>query len=214
MSLWPWLERALARAGGERATSLPPDESKPPLRPQILPAPFRGPLKAIPSGRREAIAAYGNPAGRNGELDRDWERRSMVLVRDLPGVPKLYVHRLVAPYLREALRRCREIGVLPSIRRIGCFNFRHQRHNPLLPLSYHASGAAADLNAEDNRARYFDGEPPECWSARWRDIWPLGLGQDLVWCFESVGFEWGGRWRARGHDGRAFVDPMHLQLVR
>lgn len=172
------------------------------------------PMK-IPRDRMEAYATYGNP-GVLGTLDKEWEQKNMVLARDLPGpVKKLYVHRLVEPFLREALARCESVGVAHYIERMGCFNFRSQRHDSTRPLSYHAFGAAIDINPMNNRAwyrtNYLDerrrrGPIPEPFAGDWWAFWPYGLPEALVLAFESVGFSWGGRWKT-------FCDPMHVELV-
>jgi hypothetical protein len=169
---------------------------------------------SIPRNRKEAYATYGNPGV--GKVDPSWESANMIVARDLPGIPngKLYVHKLVEPYLREALRRCE--AVAPGyIKHIGCFNFRHSRHDPRLPLSYHSFGAAVDINASDNAAKYFKvGESPEPWTPEWLKEWPKGMSKDFVSAWTSVGWTWGSDW---DRDGKAsdhtFNDPMHFQLV-
>ena len=174
------------------------------------PIPWEGPLERIPRNRAEVYKTFGNPGV--GKVDRHWERDNMVLVKDLPGAwnggkGRLYVHRLAEPYLREALRRCRAAGVLDEIRTLGCFNFRHQRHDPARPLSYHSFGIALDLNSADNAAKAFPkGKPPAPWSPGWCELWPHGVSMELVLAFESVGWSWGGRWVT-------YPDPMHLELV-
>ena len=169
----------------------------------------------LPKNRMEAYHVYGNP-GTSGTLDHQWERENMVVARNLPGPKKkLYVHRLVEPYLREALARCESIGVVDYIQRMGCFNFRPQRHDWSRPLSYHAFGAALDINPPDNRSWYRTkylkkkrrrGPVPEPFTKDWYDYWPYGLPEEFVMAFESVGWSWGGRWKR-------YIDPMHFQLV-
>jgi hypothetical protein len=170
------------------------------------------PLEQLPRNRAEVYKVFGDPGV--GKVDKTWERASMVLARDLPGSwnknsKKLYVHRLAEPYLRESLRLCEQMGtsVLHSIDQIGCFNFRHQRHDPRRPLSYHAWGIAIDIDPADNAAQTWSTVPPEPWSPGWKKLWPGGISRDVVVAFESVGWKWGGRWRG-------FVDPMHFELTR
>lgn len=220
------LHVAATRAQSLAATSTPPAGMEPesaatsPLAAALRasPPPWRGPLGDVPRGRERAMLVYGNPT-RGGKLDPAWERRSMVVSTGLEGAwndgrGRLYVHRLVEPYVREALTRCAVAGVLVDVERLGCFNYRHQRHDPERPVSYHGFGVAVDLNSERNRGVYFSGDPPACFSRAWWACWPRGMSEALVDCFESVGFTWGGRWRGRDSHGRAFVDPMHFQLVR
>lgn len=165
---------------------------------------FDGPLGDIPHSRRGVYEVFGNPGA--GSVDSAWERRNMTLASFPELERKLYVHKLMEPYLREALRRCRFANVAGEIERIGCFNFRHQRHDPSRPLSYHAWGIAVDINPSKNRVvRFKAGEKPEPFSDEWRDIWPDGLSRELVEAFKSVGFSWGGDWKH-------FCDSHHFEL--
>lgn len=196
-------ERSRAIAESAAAQSPPPDVA-PPSAPAL--EAFAGPLEQLPRNRTEVYRTFGDPGV--GSADPAWERRSMVVAKDLPGrwnsgKGRLYVHRLAEPYLREALRRCELAGVLGYIERLGCFNFRHQRHDPSRPLSYHSWGIAVDINAADNRPVT---NPPKPWSMAWVERWPRGVPFELVEAFESVGWSWGGRW--------GWADPMHMELVR
>jgi hypothetical protein len=158
----------------------------------------------VPRTRQQAVALYGNPG--KGTLDRKWERENMVVAENLPGAPlgRLYVHRKAEECLREAMRRSRLACPSYAIERLGCFNFRQQRHDPSRPLSYHAFGVAVDIDPEKNSAKRLS--HVECFSDEWYDIWPEGLPQAFIRAWESCGWTWGGRWRP-------FVDPMHFQLV-
>jgi hypothetical protein len=170
---------------------------------------FAGP-GAIPESRNGVYRLYGNPG--SGKVDRKWQRKHMVMARDLPGTwnkgkGRLYCHKLTEERLREALRRCQVLGVLGYIERLGCFNFRHQRHDPSRPLSYHSWGIAVDINPKDNSPKRFGIRmEPKPFSDVWWDYWPKGVPPELVEAFESTGWTWGGRWSR-------FVDPMHFQLV-
>lgn len=183
-----------------------PGSSKPEL---LESGQFRGPLSHIPSTRNEVVAIYGHP----GQFKPSKQfKRNLSVAKDLPGnwnngKVKLYCHDLMAPYLREALRRAEEKGALEAIKRIGCYTYRHQRHDTRRPLSYHSWGIAVDVNPPHNRVvRFAPGKKPAPWSDEWMEHWPQGLSREFVESMESVGFRWGGRWKQ-------FVDPMHFELV-
>lgn len=157
---------------------------------------------------REAVALYGDPGTKRSTPDPDWVKRSIVTVRDLPGIPSRWyfqVHRDIEPLLREALAAAKAAAPDHEIDRAASFVFRHQRHDPRLPLSLHSWGIAVDFDPDRNSARTFRGKAPEPWSAEWREIWPHGLPQAFVEALEEHGFDWGGRWRG-------YVDPMHFQI--
>ena len=92
--------------------------------------PWDGPLGKLPRTRKEVYDVYGNPGV--GKVDKKWERANMVLARNLEGAPrgKLYCHKLAEPYIREGLRRGLVSCPNYVIEKLGCFNFRHQRHDP------------------------------------------------------------------------------------
>jgi hypothetical protein len=161
----------------------------------------------IPKTRNEVYALFGNPGV--GQVDPKWERTNMVVARNLPGTwgkGNLYCHRLAEECIRHALTLAEQRGCLKEIKVLGCFNFRHQRHDPKLPLSYHSWGIAVDINPQDNRGIYRSAEhvdPP--FTGNWSQVYPSGVSKELVACFEESGFNWGGRWKE-------YCDPMHLQL--
>ena len=158
--------------------------------------PFEGPLHVIPEGRTEVYQAYGDPGvtyPKKGvvKVSLKWERANLVMARNLPGYGKpVYVHRLVEPYLREAMRRAAIAAPGYVIHRLGCFAPRHQRHDPSRPLSTHTWALGPDINPDTNKP-YTKGDMPAAFVAAWT----------------SVGFEWGGDWVS-------YPDPMHMQLCR
>ena len=172
---------------------------------------FVGGLDHIPRSRGGVRTAFGNPVNSHGGLDMGWFRRNIKEYRgELPGVmPGRYVkmHRLAAPYAKEALQRASDASDY-KIFRFGDFVFRHQRHDKNRPLSYHSWGIAFDVNSEHNKSKGFGTKDkvPEPWSDEWNRIWPNGVTKEFVEAIESVGFKWGGRWGP-------WVDPMHFQLV-
>jgi len=170
--------------------------------------PFDGPLDKQPQNRTEVYRIFGDPG--TGAVDGAWEKSNIITVRDLPGVPSKWYyqcHKLVEPYLREGLRRAKLASPEYAIERAAGFVFRHQRHDPSRPLSYHSWGIAIDIDADRNFSKTFNaGTEPKPWSPEWMKIWPRGLPQAFVEAMESVGFKWGGRWKQ-------FVDPMHLEWL-
>lgn len=189
----------------------------------ILQAPWK-PAEKVPKAK-DLIEVCGDPSGGDPKATkavRAWEALHLMVLKDLPGAwnksesPRLYVHKVMAPYFVEALIRLEKAGLIHELETIGCFNFRHIRYSkdPEADLSRHAWAMAVDINATKNFAvynrktyqstRHLPVGPP--WSKSWRAIWPQGLSEEIVTAFESVGFRWGGRWKS-------FVDPMHFELV-
>lgn len=169
------------------------------------------------------IETYGDPRSRRGRgADRSWERSHMTVARGLSAIPRgrLYVHRLAEPRLREALRRVQlliDAQRIPAdtIRRIGCFNYRHMRHDTSRPLSRHSWGIAIDINPADNHSRrYRRGQAPAAWSPDWRAEWPAGLPELAVRAFTSCGWAWGADWdQDMTSTDHTYIDPMHFELV-
>jgi len=192
---------------------------------KVLSAPFKGPLSKIPVGMAEAIKIYGNPADpRNPEkINPAWEKVNLVVAKGLPGKwnnqpsgkCKLYVHRDAEPYVRQALERLQAVELLDEIETIGCFCYRHIRHQADGPLSYHSWAIALDLNADKNFGVYEaktvigprNRPVPAPFTNEWYQIWPHGLSSNVIKAFEGVGFESGAKWHG-------YVDPMHQQLVK
>jgi hypothetical protein len=161
---------------------------------------------------KDIYDVFGNPG--TGKVDKKWERANMVLARDIPLKGKLYCHRLAEPYIREGLRRAEISCPDHEVTRLGCFNFRHQRHDPKRPLSMHSWGIALDINPQWNKGVYFKrGEAPEAWSEAWEKIWPHGLPKAFVQAMQSVGFASGMDWNEDGRtNDHRYIDPMHMEL--
>ncbi len=158
----------------------------------------RAPILQVASWRELFDAAGGEVQIVGGEVfyPHGWESRNMVLLRDLPLVGRLYVHRLIAEPLRAALIGCAKLAPY-DLDQVGCFAQRAKASDPH-QLSLHALGLAVDFNPARNPARRIpEGSHPSPW-------WDLPA--TWVDAFEARGFVWGGRWNG-------YVDPMHFQAV-
>jgi hypothetical protein len=178
---------------------------------------FDGPLKSIPHGRKGMVATYGDPSvtyssSGKARVSRAFGRRlHTVPAALLPGYHRrIYMHRLVSPYFREALRRAQLVAPDYSFGKIGCFNPRHMRHDRARPLSDHTWGIAFDLNSVQNRARYRKPTDPKPFEPGWEKY--SDIPEAVVLAFKSVGFSWGGDWGLGKRGG--FTDPMHFSLRR
>ena len=168
-----------------------------------------GPLAGVTiRNRADMYRVLGNPGA--GMADRQWERANIVELHGtnaMPGVPGRWyfkTHRLIEPNMREAFRRVAIACPEYRIERAASYVFRHMRHDPSMPLSDHAWGAAVDVDPALNRAMTFvKGKGPKPWSPAWMKFWPDGMPRGFVAAFKSCGFQWGGDWTG-------FVDPMHL----
>jgi hypothetical protein len=169
-----------------------------------------GGLASIPN-RRNLKQVYGDADA----LGEEGIKKRLADLRDLPGRfnkgdGRLYsVHALMAPHLRLALELCQKFGVVDEIYRIGTFHYRHMRHDPSRPLSYHAYGICVDLNPRENYAWTPTQKERaiQPFDPAWRAKYPRGLSGVAVRCFKKAGFAWGGDWTS-------FRDPMHFELVK
>ncbi|WP_428267372.1 M15 family metallopeptidase [Haliangium sp.] len=169
-----------------------------------------GGLSEIPT-RRTMMSVYGDAA----KLGKAGVQKGLAKLEGLPGRFNRGdgvvhgVHQLAAPHLRLALELCERFGVVDEIYRIGTFNYRHMRHDPKMPLSFHSYGIALDLNPRENFGWVPKGEDKliEPFSDGWWAKYPRGLSEVAVLCFKKAGYAWGGDWPS-------FRDPMHFELVR
>lgn len=119
---------------------------------------FDEPLDALPTTRSEVRRVFGRAPK---EPPITYEPKAELAVYTFPGSwngreknPRLYVHTLFEPYLREALKLCSMLDVLHTIESIGAYNHRHIRHNINNPLSLHAWAIAADINSSGKYTRF------------------------------------------------------------
>ncbi len=167
-------------------------------------------VSPIPVGRKEMVQVYGDPAPQKGtdgkvRCSSAWESRHCLTVSAarIPGYHRrIYMHKKAAPHFIEAMRRARRACPDYEFHKIGCFNPRRQRFDRYRPWSDHTWAIAFDLNDGTNHWAPAGVEP---FSQGWEAYSDLPRG--VVEAFESVGFEWGGRW----HGAR---DTMHFSLRR
>lgn len=151
-----------------------------------------------PHGRDEVLKYFGNPDPIAGKASLRWEAANMILVRDLPGVPKLYVHRKIVEPLRAALDKSAEMmGWHPTT--IGCFAVRNKRGGS--GLSLHAFGAAVDVDADTNPMLL------DCPPSDPRRVTGKTIPDEVVDIWRAEGWNWGGGWQGSRYD------PMHFQFA-
>jgi hypothetical protein len=108
-------------------------------------------------------------------IDPAWVRANLV-TRAVPLLGRLTCHRAFMRDLTRAMREIERAGLASLIHSTaGCFNARTVARSPTNPPSFHAYGAAVDINAPEN---------------------PLGatptMDPRVVTVFERLGFNWGG----------------------
>jgi hypothetical protein len=116
-----------------------------------------------------------------------WTDANLV-TRRVPLLGTLTCHRTFMRELVAAMDEVRDRGLASSIRSTaGCFNPRTVARSPTNPPSFHAYGAAVDINAPENPF----GSPPT-------------MDARVVAIFERRGFTWGGRF--------LIPDGMHFEF--
>jgi hypothetical protein len=119
-------------------------------------------------------------------IDPAWIDENLA-TRSVPLLGKLTCHRLFMADLLQAMREVERAGLGSSIHSTaGCFNARTVGRVANNPPSFHAYGAAVDINAPEN---------------------PLGatptMDPRVVAIFDDLGFNWGGRF--------LIPDGMHFE---
>jgi hypothetical protein len=156
---------------------------------------------SVPHGYQEIVTYFGDPCFDGRTVSSQWENRSMLLARDLPGLDhSLYCHRYIEGPLRAALAACVALGDGYKIRKIGCFAPRLKRG--LDQVSIHTFGAAVDINPDQNPLI------TNCPPSDPRRAAPGARDVPDTWidCFRAQGFVWGGDFATR-------FDAMHFQLA-
>jgi hypothetical protein len=168
--------------------------TRPAWRKLVLPYVGENPLRVdIPGGTRFVRVASGvNPPilikQRFGEfaatpqadpayltIDPAWVERNIVTT-EVPLLGTVTCHRKLIPMVRGALYEIVAAGLSSEIKVYsGCWAARTVARSPTAPPSYHAYGAAIDINAPQNPY----GTKPT-------------MNREIVRIFESWGFNWGG----------------------
>ena len=119
-------------------------------------------------------------------IDPAWTDANLVS-GTVPLLGELTCHREFMADLERAMREVARAGLASSIHSTaGCFNARTVARSPTNPPSFHAYGAAVDINAPENA---FGAIPT--------------MDPRVVRIFEGLGFNWGGRF--------LIPDGMHFE---
>jgi hypothetical protein len=143
--------------------------------------------------QNEWFDLFGEPKIPNDKFENKW----MVLwdVPDdinklIPTIPnRIYCHKIMPTILEKCFRNIIAKGLQDKIKTWdGCYNVRLQRGSNS-KWSVHSFGCAIDINAAWNGLGKASTQDPE-----------------LVKCFTSEGFAWGGNWQR--------TDAMHFELSK
>jgi hypothetical protein len=108
-------------------------------------------------------------------IDPAWVERNIVTA-EVPLLGTVTCHRKLIPMVRGALYEIAAEGLASEIEVYsGCWASRTVARSPTAPPSYHAYGAAIDINAPQNP---YGAKPT--------------MNREIVRIFESWGFNWGG----------------------
>ena len=124
-------------------------------------------------------------------LDPTWTA-THIETADVPILGRVTCNRAFVPMLRRALAAVERQGLASTIhpgQYAGCFVPKFVLHDPTQIISHHTWGSAFDINVPENRF----GAPPH-------------EDPRLVAIFESLGYQWGGRWLV--------PDGMHFEFLR
>jgi len=107
-------------------------------------------------------------------VDPDWDDH--LVTRSVPLLGRLTCHRRFMADLLDVMRTIERDGLGSLIHSTaGCFNARTVGRSPSNPPSFHAYGAAVDINSPENAS----GAAPT-------------MDDRIVAIFEAAGFNWGG----------------------
>jgi hypothetical protein len=108
-------------------------------------------------------------------IEPAWVERNIVTT-EVPLLGTITCHRKLVPMVRGAIEEIMGSGLVSEIKVYsGCWASRTIARSPTAPPSYHAYGAAIDINAPQNP---YGARPT--------------MNREMVRIFESWGFNWGG----------------------
>jgi hypothetical protein len=157
-----------------------------------------------PRGMLEMLSFYGDPRSKAdpGAVSTWWEQKNCVVITDLVGVPKLYVHKKIVEPLRAAWARATAKGWKPR-QSVGCFNPRNQKNSNKISTHFFAAGLDVDPDTNPFIDNCPLGDPRRAaWERR-----PDRLPDEFFYGFQREGWTLG-----RDFHGTRF-DPMHVQYA-
>lgn len=121
------------------------------------------------------FAAAPQPGSAYFTIQPAWVERNIVTTQ-LPLLGTITCHEKLIPMIEAAIQDVIASGLMSEIKVYsGCWSARTVARSPTAPPSYHAYGAAIDINAPQNP---YGTEPT--------------MNREIVRIFESWGFNWGG----------------------
>ena len=121
------------------------------------------------------FAAAPQPGSAYFTIQPAWVDRNIVTTQ-VPLLGTITCHRKLIPMVEAAIQEIVSSGLMDEIKVYsGCWSSRTVARSPTAPPSYHAYGAAIDINAPQNP---YGTEPT--------------MNREIVRIFESWGFNWGG----------------------
>ena len=121
------------------------------------------------------FAAAPRPGSAYFTIQPAWVERNIVTT-EVPLLGTIPCHEKLIPMIEAAIQEVIAAGLMSEIKVYsGCWSARTVARSPTAPPSYHAYGAAIDINAPQNPY----GTKPT-------------MNREIVRIFESWGFNWGG----------------------